>query len=186
MRILLLLLILMAPALARPGETLTLPGEAQTATDRRAVRFTFLCSANDGPQVTGVLGVELAVSRHDTLRPVFDFDSFEGPDAAAGRRTQLETTAGGAATRMQTMVSGSIGVGEDEPFIFSAIAARRRDAARLAELSRLLAPLTQGAALLSWTQGNARSGGPAITARLEVSAVDATRLNALLEPCLTR
>jgi hypothetical protein len=186
MRILLLLLALMAPALARPGETLTLLGEAQTATDRRAVRFIFLCSANEGPQVTGVLGVELAVPRHDTLRPAFDFDAFEGPDAAAGRRTQLETTAEGATLRMQTMVSGSIGVGEDEPFVFSAIAARRRDAARLAELSRLLAPLTRGSAQFSWSQGNTRPGGAAIIARLEVSAADAARLHTLLAPCLAR
>jgi len=186
MRILFLLLILMGPALARPGETLTLPGEARTGHDQRPVRFTFLCSANEGPQVTGVLGVELAVWRHETLRPVFDFDAFEGPDAAAGRRTQLETTAEGATLRLQTMVSGSIGVAEDEPFVFSAIAARRRDAARLAEFSRLLTPLTQGVAQFSWSQGNAKPGGPAIIARLEVSAADAARLRSLLGPCLNR
>lgn len=186
MRILFLLLVLMAPALARPGETLTLPGEARTGEDLRAARFTFLCSSNDGPHVTGVLGVDLEVPRHATLRPVFDFDAFEGPDAAAGRRTRLETTAEGAPLRLQLAVSGSIGVAEDAPFIFSAIAARRQDAARLAELSRLLAPLTQGAATLTWNQGHARPGGPSIQARLEVSAADAQRLREILGPCLAR
>jgi hypothetical protein len=136
--------------------------------------------------VTGVLGLDLTVPHHDTLRPLFDFDAFEGPDADAGRLTRLEASAAGAAVRLQTMVSGSIGVAEDSPFVFSAIAARRRDAARLAELSRLLAPLTQAAGQLSWTQGNTRPGGPSIIARLEVSAADAARLHALLEPCLTR
>lgn len=186
MRILFVLLALTGPALARPGETLTLPGEARTGEDLRPVRFTFLCSANDGPHVTGVLGVELAVPRHATLRPVFDFDAFEGPDAAAGRRTRLETNAEGTALRLQVAVSGSIGVAEDAPFVFSAIAARRQDAARLAELSRLLAPLTQGAATFSWSQGHARTGGPAILAGLEVSAADAQRLREVLAPCLAR
>ncbi|MCX7371452.1 MAG: hypothetical protein NTW56_03285 [Alphaproteobacteria bacterium] len=182
MRILLLLLALTAPAMAQRAETLTLPGEARTGTDQRQVRFTFLCSANAGPQVTGVLAVDLAVSRHDTLRPVFNFDAYEGPDANAGRRTGLEVAGQGAAVRMQSMVSGSIG--EGDAFVFNLAAARRRDAARLAELSRLLTPLTQGAAQLEWTQGNTRPGGPAITARLAVSAADAARLRTVLEPCL--
>lgn len=184
MRILLLLLALMAPALARPGETLTLRGEAWTGADQRPVRFTFLCSANEGPQVTGVLGVDLAVPHHATLRPVFDFDAFEGPDAAAGPQTRLETTAEGATLRLHIAVSGSIGVAEDSPFVFSAIAARRQDAARLAELSRLLAPLTRGAGQFTWTQDQPRAGGAAIRARLAVTAADAARLHQLLAPCL--
>ena len=191
MRSLLFLLVLAAPALvvpalARPGETLTLAGEARTGSDLRPVRFTFLCSANEGPQVTGVLGLDLLVPAHDTLRAIFDFDAFEGPDAKAGALTRLETRAEGAPAQLQSMVSGSIGVAEDQPFVFSAIAARRRDAARLAELSRLLAPVTQGAAQLIWTQGNARAGGASIIARLEISVADATRLRAVLEPCLGR
>ena len=63
MRALLLLLLMTAPAL---GQTLTLPGEARFGDDRRAVRFTFLCSANAGPQVTGALGLELTPSTTDT------------------------------------------------------------------------------------------------------------------------
>lgn len=186
MRFLLLLLALSGPALARPDESLTLPGEARTGSDLRAVRFTFLCSANEGPQVTGVLGLDLAVPRHETLRSFFDFDPFEGPDADAGRLTRLDVSSEATAIRLQTMVSGSIGVAEDAPFVFSAIAARRRDAARLADLSRLLGPLTEGATQLSWTQGNTRPGGTAILARLEVGAADAARLRALLAPCLIR
>lgn len=186
MRIALVLLACMGPALANPGQSLTLPGEARISDDRRAVRFTFLCSANDGPQVTGVLGVDLAVPQHDMLRSLFDFDPFEGPDARTGPLTRLETTAEAGSASMRSMVSGSIGAAEDEPFVFSLIAARRRDATRLAEVSRLLVPLTQGAAQLIWTQGNARPGGASITARLEVSASDSLRLRVLLAPCLGR
>ncbi|UPY36784.1 hypothetical protein [Sediminicoccus sp. KRV36] len=165
---------------------MTLGGQARTGTDQRAVRFTFLCSASRGPDITGVLGLDLVVPAHDTLRAVFDFDPFEGPDARAGRLTQLESAAEAGSGAMRAMVSGSIGVDADSPFIFSVNAARRRDAARLAELSRLLAPLTTGASHLIWTQGNTRAGGPAITARLEASAEDAARLRALLGPCLPR
>ncbi|WPB85348.1 hypothetical protein [Sediminicoccus rosea] len=181
MRALLLLLLMMGPAL---GNTLTLPGEARFGDDRRAVRFTFLCSENAGPQVTGVLGVELAIPRHDTLRPHFDFDAFEGPDARAGRRTHLESQAGGAAARMQSQVSGSLGAGDDAPFVFGLYAARRGEVARLGELSRLLAPLTLGQAQLGWTQWQPR--GAAIEARLAVSAADAARLRSLLAPCFPR
>lgn len=181
MRALLLLLVMTAPAL---GQTLTLPGEARFGDDRRAVRFTFLCSANAGPQVAGALGVELAIPRHDTLRPQFNFDAFEGPDARAGRRTALESQAAGAAARMQAEVSGSIGTAEDAPFLFGLYAARRGEVARLGEVSRLLAPLTLGAAQLGWTQWQPR--GPAIEARLSISAADAARLRSLLSPCFPR
>jgi hypothetical protein len=181
MRAVLLLLLTMGSAW---GQTLTLPGEARFGDDRRAVRFTFLCSSNAGPQVTGVLGVELAIPRHDTLRPQFNFDAFEGPDARAGRRTALESQAAGAASRMQAEVSGSIGVDEDAPFVFGLHAARRGEVARLSELSRLLAPLTLGAAQFSWTQWQPR--GQPIEARLAVSAADAARLRSLLSPCFPR
>lgn len=181
MRAFLILLLMMGSAL---GETLTLPGEARFGDDRRAVRFTFLCSANAGPLATGVLGVELAIPRHETLRPQFNFDAFEGPDARAGRRTQLESQTAGAASRMQAEVSGSIGVAEDAPFLFGLYAARRGEVARLSEVSRLLAPLTLGQAQLSWTQWQPR--GAAIEARLAVSAADAARLRALLSPCFPR
>ncbi|HEX3990975.1 MAG TPA: hypothetical protein VHX39_07365, partial [Acetobacteraceae bacterium] len=59
-------------------------GTARTGTDTRAVRFRFFCSSNNGPNITGVLGVELEVPQYEQLRPVFDFDPFEGPDAHAG------------------------------------------------------------------------------------------------------
>jgi hypothetical protein len=181
MRAFLILLLTMGSAL---GQTITLPGEARFGDDRRAVRFTFLCSANAGPQVTGVLGVELALPRHETLRGQFDFDAFEGPDARAGRRTRLESQTGGAAAQMQAAVSGSIGVDEDAPFVFGLHAARRGEVARLSELSRLLAPLTLGAAQLSWTQWQPR--GQPIEARLAVSAAEAARLRPLLSPCFPR
>lgn len=181
-----ILLALGSPAMAQAPRTLTLVGVARTGEDARAVRFVFLCSANAGPNVTGALGLELFVPGHGDLRGSFDFDAFEGPDARAGRLTQVETTGAGATARLRTMVSGWIGVDADAPFAFGLSAARRRDETRLREVSRLLAPLTSGAAQLVWTQGNTRTGGAPIVARLEVGAADAARLRTLLAPCLVR
>lgn len=184
--LLLAFLLLGSPALAQPQQSLTLAGQARTGEDVRAVRFVFLCSANEGPNVTGALGLELYVAGHGSLRGAFDFDAFEGPDARAGRLTQLETTAAGTTTRLRAMVSGWIGVDADAPFAFGLSAARRRDETQLREVSRLLRPLTAGAAQLVWTLGNTRPGGPSIVARLDVSPADAERLRTLLAPCLAR
>lgn len=180
--ILLALLFLAVPAGAqpRPG-SLLLEGEARTGDDRRAVRFEFHCSEN-GSDTTGVLGLDLYVPRHAELARLFDFDAFEGPDAAAGARTRLEV---GAVSGRFT-VSGWIGVAEDQPFGFGLSAPRRRDPQRLAAVARVLQPLTAGPATLIWTQQNAERSGPALVARLEVSAGDSARLRALLGPCLAR
>lgn len=182
-----MLLALASPALAQAPQTLTLAGEARTGADQRAARFEFLCSSNQGPNVHGALGVAIALTAHDTLRPVFNFDDFEGPDARAGRRTQLDSTAGGATATLRSAVSGSI-TGEGQPFdfTFGIYAARRNDARHLRELSRIIAPLTTGASTLVWTQGNTRAGGPSIIARLEIGAEDSARLRTLLTPCLVR
>lgn len=175
--ILLSLLPLALPAAAQP---LTLPGRAQTGADSREVRFAFICSES-GRNVTGALGLDLFVPRYAELARDFDFDAFEGPDAQAGARTQIEV--GGVSGRFA--VAGWIGVAEDAPFAFGLSAPRRRDPQRLAAVARVLRPLTVGPATLVWTQQGAR-GGPAIIARLEVGAEDSARLRAMLAPCLAR
>lgn len=170
-------------ALACPATAQQLRGQAQTGTDTRDARFEFLCSAN-GRGTTGVLAVDFHLPRHEQLGQVFDFYAFEGPDAHAGARTRIETRAGEARANGRFTVSGSIGVADDAPFVFSLSAARRNDGPRLTALARTLRPLTTGAGQLVWTQENTRRGGPAIVARLEVSAEDAARLRAVLGPCL--
>ena len=175
-----LLALLASPLAAQTPGTLRMTGEARTGADQRAARFEFLCSSN-ARNATGVLGVTFELPRHETLAHVFDFNRFEGPDADAGALTRLESSPGAAG---RFIVSGSIGVADDQPFVFGLYAARRGDAAGLAALGRVLRPLTLGAARLVWTQGNTRRGGPAITATLDVSAEDAGRLRTVLAPCL--
>src|SRR5690349_21169131 len=76
-----------------------LKGTAQTGSDSRAVQFRFACSANNGPNLTGVLSVELEVPQAEQLSKLFDFEPFEGPDANAGALSHLEAT--GAKTKAQ-------------------------------------------------------------------------------------
>lgn len=182
LQILLALVALALPAAAQDrAGTVLLAGRAQTGADTREVRFEFHCSES-GRNTTGALGVDLYVPRYAELAQVFDFDAFEGPDAEAGARTRIEV--GGASGRFS--VSGWAGVADDTPFAFGLTASRRRDPQRLAAVARMLRPLTAGPATLTWTQENAGRGGPAIAARLEVSAADSARLRRLLAPCLGR
>jgi hypothetical protein len=184
--ILLGLVILRGEALAQTSTTLTLAGQASTGADQRPASFEFLCSSNRGANIHGVLGVSLIIPAHDTLRAVFAFDDFEGPDARAGRRTRVESSAAAATGSLRTAVSGSITGDAGTAFTFGINAVRRGDAAALRSLSQLLAPLTEGEARLVWTQGNTRAGGPEIIARLAVGAADAARLRTLIAPCLAR
>ena len=181
---LILLLMLILPLVAQAQPTFQLEGRAQTGEDRRAARFEFYCSPNAGPEVTGALGLSLFLPRHDTLRAVFDFDAFEGPDADAGIRTRVETISGRTTANGRFHVSGWIGVDDDKPFGFGLAAARRQDAAGLAAVVRILRPLTFGAARLTWVQENPRRGAPSITSVLEISAEQSSVLRALLAPCL--
>ena len=183
MRILtLLMLVLSFGAQAQP--TLLLEGRAQTGEDRRPARFEFFCSPNAGPEVTGALGVTMFIPHHDTLRAAFDFDAFEGPDADGGIRTRVETASDRTTANGRFASGGWIGVYDDKPFAFGLAAARRRDAASLVAVVRVLRPLTLGAARMLWVQTNPRRGGPTIASTLDVSAEDSSVLRALLPPCL--
>jgi len=183
MRILILLMLAL-PFGAQAQPSLLLEGRARTGEDVRAVRFEVFCSPNAGPEVTGALGVTMFIPHHDTLRGAFDFDAFEGPDADAGIRTRVETASGRTMASGRFAAGGWIGADDDKPFAFGLAAARRRDAASLVAVVRVLRPLTLGAARLKWVQDNPRRGGLAITSELDVSAQDSSVLRALLAPCL--
>jgi hypothetical protein len=177
----------MAPAAALHAQAPTqvvLSGRAQAGADARDVRFVFLCTANDGANVTGALSVELAVPGYEALSAAFSFDDFEGPDADAGKLTRLEATAAGGKAQESFAVGGWIGVEADQPFYLGLSGALRNDAPRLAAIAKILRRLTAGPGQLVWRQGNAQKNGVPLVATLTVTAADATRLQALLGPCL--
>ena len=178
----LLLATSVAPAVAAD---LTLTTAATTGSDSRPVRMSFGCSTNDGPNLTGALSVELLVPDASQLKPTFDFDPFEGPDADQGLRTRLRATTRQGSVEAKFVASGGYTTyGPGEAFRLGVNAAMRQDRARLKSLATILRPLTTGSGRLLWTQSNAKPGGTAINAALATSTDDAERLRALLAPCL--
>lgn len=158
---------------------------ARTGDDTRPVRFRSFCSSNDGPNVTGVLGVELEVMGYDQLHDVFDFDPFEGPDAHAGALTLLR--ANGVRDRAETRFAAAGSVvpsGTSEAFVLE-VTASRRESVPLRKLAAALRPLLDGPGRLVWQQGNARSGGVPLIASVDISKAQSDQLQAGLGPCLS-
>jgi hypothetical protein len=161
-----------------------LTGRAVTGTDSRDVRATFTCSGNQGPDLTGVLSIVLEVPDVATLKPVFDFEPFEGPDAHAGARSHVAARANGALAQADFTASGSIPAEPDTSFDLEVTAARRGEPRQLAALARVLRPLTTGPGMLEWRQGNARRNEAPIVATFHLTAADAASLSVRLDSCL--
>jgi hypothetical protein len=159
-------------------------GTARTATDTRPVRFHFFCSSNGGPNVTGVLAVELEIPQYGQLSKVFDFEPFEGPDANVGQLTLLHATGVRSKASDRFAAAGSIvPSGASEAFVLG-VNASRREPGPLHKLAIVLRPLTEGPAQLAWQQGNARSRGPPMTASLALDTARSEQLQTGLGPCL--
>jgi hypothetical protein len=168
---------------APPG--LAYDGEARTGADIRPVRFRFLCSSNDGHDVTGVLSIELEIPRYKQLRAIFEFDPFEGPDADAAPKTLLQGTGARSKSRGRFTTSGSaISNGAIDYFALD-VAASRRESGALRKLSAVLRPLMDGAGALVWNQDNAKPKGAPMVATLDLARSQAEELKTALAPCLT-
>jgi len=158
-------------------------GMARTGSDTRPVRFRFFCSPNSGPNVTGVLAVELEIPHYEQLRRVFDFEPFEGPDAHAGPLTTLLADGARRAGDHFTAAGSVVASGGSEAFMLG-IDASRRDPGPLHKLSFVLHPLTEGRAQLTWLQGNPKPGGVTMTATLDLGQARSEQLKSGLGPCL--
>jgi hypothetical protein len=168
---------------APPG--IAYDGEARTGTDTRPVRFRFLCTSNEGPDVTGVLSVELEIPRYKQMRAIFDFDPFEGPDADAGAKTLLQGTGARGKSSGRFMASGSaIENGATDYFALD-VAASRREPGALRKLAAVLRRLVDGAAALTWNQDNAKPKGTPMVATLDLARSQAEELKTALAPCLS-
>ena len=167
-----------------PG--LTFDGVARTGADTRQVVFHFFCSSNNGPNVTGVLSVDLEVPNYQQLRPIFDFDPFEGPDADAGSRTVLRAGGARAKAADRFATAGSVQEGNGSESFTLEVSASRRESAPLRKLAAVLRPLLDGPGQLEWSQGSAKSGGTPMIASLDVTQPRADQLKAALGPCLAR
>jgi hypothetical protein len=166
-----------------PGGTV-FDGTARTGSDTRQVRFRFVCSSNAGPNVTGVLAVELEIPQYEQLSPVFDFGPFEGPDAHAGALTLLRSIGVRSKAGDRFTAAGSIiPSGASEAFMLG-VDVSRREPGPLRKLAAVLRPLTEGPAQLTWQQGNAKPGGTPMTATLDLDQPRSEQLKTGLGPCL--
>jgi hypothetical protein len=158
---------------------------AQIGARAQPVRFHFSCSENDGPNLTGVLSVKLETLQYEQLRPVFNFDPFEGPDAHAGALSDLRSSGVSGTAESRFTASGSAVEGNGAMAFALEIDASRREAGPLRKLAIVLRPLLDGPAKLVWHQGNAvRSGAPLI-ATLELSRAEAAALREVLARCIS-
>jgi len=168
---------------AAADPVLTFEGVAHTGADTRPVRFRFICSANEGRDLTGVLSAELEVPAFETL-PTFDFIPFEGPDAHAGALSTLRADGARAKATDRFTASGSIEQGEPSDAFALEVTASRREAGPLRKLAAVLRPLLDGPAVLSWRQGNVKPGGMPIDAALDLTKARTDELRTVLGPCM--
>ena len=161
-------------------------GTGRAGTASRAVRFRFMCTANGGPGINGVLSVALEIPRPEQWRATFDFEPFEGPDATTGALSHVRANGVRTKAGNRFAAAGSTpDTGANAAFVFE-IAASRRDPASLGRLAAVLRPLMDGPGQLVWRQGNAKREGAPIDASLELLPERAERLKGVLGPCLAR
>lgn len=165
-----------AVAHAEP-QRLTLTGTVQTTGEPREATLRIVC--DPGPD--GVLGLELWVPKAFELKD-FDYDDFEGPDAAARTRLLsslvLQSTAG--STRNAFAVTGWY-AGDDPntfvfgvsgaPYSYSGVAAIFRDVA--SDRDELV-----------WSQRSFRKPERTLRAAFPLDVATGTRLRATVGPCL--
>ena len=126
---------------------LVLDGQVHSNAGKRAGQLRVLCDpANDG----GAISVELWVPQAATLKD-FDYDDFEGPDAAAGNRalSHVSLTGAAGATGITYPAAGWYS-GEDDPntFVFGISQLSHRKGQVAALLAAVDAKYTQ----LVWVQ----------------------------------
>jgi hypothetical protein len=173
-----------AAAQDRSAPEIVFEGSARTGTDTQPVRFRFFCSSNSGPNVTGVLAVELEIPQYEQLHQAFDFEPFEGPDAHAGPLTLLRATDFRSKASDRFTAAGSVVPSAASEAFMLGVDASRRQPGPLRKLASILRLLTEGPAQMTWQQGNAKPGGTPMIATVELDQVRSDQLKTGLGPCL--
>jgi hypothetical protein len=157
---------------------------AQIGPENRPVRFHFFCSDNQGPNLTGVLSVELETTRYEELSDRFDFLPFEGPDANAGALSSLQANGPRTKASDRFTASGSATPADGADSFTLEITASRREAGPLRKLAAVLRPLIEGPGRLVWHQGAAHRGGAPLVATLDLIQARSDELKSGLRGCL--
>jgi hypothetical protein len=155
--------------------------------DAGATRSATLHAACSPDKDGGALSIELIVLEANT-RKDFDYDDFEGPDAAAGGKalSHLAWTAGSGTTEISSAAAGWYAPEPPQSFMFgvSQLSHRRESPAKL------LAAIGSEPGKLAWTQTalDKAKGFDKSTRKLvatfEFDAAAATRLRNAVAACL--
>lgn len=145
---------------------------------QRSATLHAACSPDKGG---GALSIELIVLEANA-RKDFDYDDFEGPDAAAGGKalSHLAWVAGSKATEITSAAAGWYAPAPPDAFMFgvSQLSNRREPPANL------LAAIGAGAGKLVWTQTGFGKATRKLVATFEFDAAAAARLRAAVASCL--
>jgi len=149
--------------------------------DAGAARSATLHAACSPDQDGSALSIELIVLEANT-RKDFDYDDFEGPDAAAGGKalTRLAWTAASGTTDISTAAAGWYAPEPPQSFMFgvSQISRRRESPAKL------LAAIGSEPGKLVWTQTGFDKATRKLVATFEFDAAAAMRLRGAVASCL--
>ncbi len=149
--------------------------------DAGAVRSATLHAACSPDKDGGALSIELIVLEANT-RKDFDYDDFEGPDAAAGGKalTHLAWTAASGTTEISSAAAGWYAPEPPQAFMFgvSQLSHRREPPAKL------LSAIGSEPGKLVWTQTGFDKATRRLVATFEFDAAAAMRLRGAVATCL--
>jgi hypothetical protein len=149
--------------------------------DAGAPRSATLHAACSPEKDGGALSIELIVLEANT-RKDFDYDDFEGPDAAASGKalTHLAWTAASGATEITSAAAGWYAPEPPQSFMLGVSQlSHRREAP-----AKLLAAIGSESGKLVWTQTGFDKATRKLVATFEFDTAAATRLRNAVDACL--
>jgi|GEM_PF-2859866 hypothetical protein len=178
-RLLPLVLFLVASAGRAEGHEFTQRGTLAVAGGpARAAELSVACA----PQPNGgALSIELGVPEANTRRD-FDYDDFEGPDAAAADQALSELVWTGATGRVAIRHAAAGWYAPEPPGSFRF--GIEQPSHRRAEPARLLAAIRDGAGTLVWTQTALADPQRRLVATFALDAAAVARLHDTVAQCL--
>ena len=156
-----------------------LNGQLESGGNARAVALRVLCEPDPHG---GAMSLELWVPEANT-RKDFDYDDFEGPDAAAGNRalSHVSIPRGKHASEMSATAAGWYSGEDPDTFVFG-ISQRSHQKGQLATLLEALRPLdTQ----LIWVQRGYDDPKRELRATFALDAATIARIHTTVAECLT-
>jgi len=149
--------------------------------DAGAPRSATLQAACSPDKDGGALSIELIVLEANT-RKDFDYDDFEGPDAAAGGKalSHLAWTAASGATEITSAAAGWFAPEPPQSFMLGVSQPSHRSEAP----AKLLAAIGSESGKLVWTQTGFDKATRKLVATFEFDTAAATRLRNAVAACL--